>query len=170
MIRDKIFLSLVVIAGVLAMLLTVGIVYAVEASDNVKIVDNPMHTPGRADFNVAFLKNAKSSGDGETKIKVVDDTTVAIGITGLKKVGDSATAILTIRNNSRDIEAKLNTSITNTNTEYFKATLKLSNNIIKAKKGTVTAELTVELIKLPVLNDVQATIEANIVANPIVKK
>ena len=165
--HDKLVLSLVVITVVLAMLLTVGIGYAVEA-DNSLI--NDKSTTREADgFNVAFLDNTQVRGDGETTVKITGDREVAIAITGLNEVGDSATAILTIKNTSRDIAAELSATITNTNTEYFKATVDFSNDVIDAKNGKATVKLTVELIKLPILNDVHATIETNIVATPIMK-
>ena len=163
--QDKLVLSLVVITVVLAMLLTVGIGYAVEA-DNTLINDNPTTSES---FDVAFLDNTQVTGDGETTVKITGDREAAIAITGLNEVGDSATAILTIKNTSRDIAAELSATITNTNTEYFKATVNFSNDVIDAKNGKATVELTVELIKLPILNDVQATIETNIVATPIMK-
>jgi len=167
---DKIVLSLGVITLVLVMVLATGVAYAFETDNIIRINDKPTSSLGVKGFNVAFLNNVKTMGDGKTTVTVTSDTTAVFEITGLSKVGDLATAILTIKNNSRDFFAELNATVTNTNTEYFKATVLLSDDVIEARNGKATVELTVELIKLPILNDVDATIEANIVATPVVEK
>lgn len=167
---DKIVLSLGVITLVLAMLLSTSVAYAFETGNIIKINDKPTSTLGVEGFNVAFLKNTKTIGDGKTTVKITGDTTASVDITGLKNVGDLATAIFTIKNSSRDFAAELNAFVENTNTEYFKATVSLSDKLIESRNGSATVRFTVELIKLPILNDVEATIEVNIVADPVMEK
>ena len=167
---DKIILSLGVITLVLAMLLSTSVAYAFETGNIIKINDKPTSTLGAEGFNVAFLNNVKTIGDGKTTVKITGDTTASVEITGLKNVGDSATAIFTIKNSSRDFAAELKAFVENTNTEYFKATVSILDKLIEARNGMTTVRFTVELIKLPILNDVEASIEANIVANPVVEK
>ena len=134
---DKIVLSLGVITLVLAMLLTTGVAYAFETGNIIKINDKPTSTLGVEGFNVAFLNDVKTTGDGKITVKITGDTTASVDITGLKNVGDSATAIFTIENSSRDFAAELNAFVENSNTEYFRATVLPSEDVIEAKFGAL---------------------------------
>lgn len=164
---EKVILSLVIITAILAMLLSTSIGYAAENNDIIKINDNPMLLSETSNFKIAYVGEPTCTGEGNIEIEFTGDTSANINITGLKNVGDSATGIITIENSSKEIYADAYTKVTNTNSEYFKVTAILSNNIIEPKNGQTTLEITVELIKQP-LTKQTTTSTIKVIANPIV--
>ena len=137
-----------------------------ETDNTLRISENALLAPEQSDFKVAFIGEPTYIGDGDAILKITGDTTATMNITGLKTVGDSVTAIFTIENKSNDIYADIYTEVTNTNTEYFNVTSTLSESRMKPKTGKTILEITVELIKLPIDNDVNAAICTKIFANP----
>lgn len=164
--QERIILLLVAVVIVLSILLITGVGYAVETDNILKISDNALLSPEQSDFKVAFIGEPRYTGKGVATLKLTGPTTATMNITGLEAVGDSVTAIFTIANKSEYIYADIYTKVTNTNTEYFNVTSTLSESTMKPKMGKTTLKITVELIKLPIDNDVKATICTNIFANP----
>lgn len=166
--QEKVFLLLVVVMVVLSMILITGIAYAVETDNVLKISDKEL-TPEQLDLNVVLGEKITYIGDGEAVLDLKGPTTAGMNITGLEKKGDSVTAIFTIENNSKYIDAEVSTRISNTNPEYFDVTSTVLNSKLKAQNGKTTLEIKVELIKTPIYNDVSSEFCINICANPIDK-
>lgn len=162
---ERIILSLVVITALLAMLLTTSFGYAVETNNIIKISDNPVLLSEQSNFKIAFVGKPSYSGEGKTELKINGNSTANINVTGLKKVGDSATAIVTIENKSKELHANVYTKVTNTNTEYFKVTATLADNVLEPKNGQTTLRITVKLIKQPI-EKVKTDISIKVIANP----
>lgn len=164
---NKIFLSLGVITFVLGMFLTTSLGYAYETGAMIEIVDRPAPVLEEGAFDVTFLKDVKTFGDGEISVEITGGTSALFSITGFKNIGDSATAVLTIKNNSRDFAAELEAFVENSNTEYFKTIVSFSDKLIESYNGSAVVKFMVELVKLPVFNDIDASIGINIVAKPV---
>ena len=160
---ERIILSLVVITALLAMLLTTSFGYAVETNNIIKISDNPVLLSEQSNFKIAFVGKPSYSGEGKTELKINGNSTANINVTGLKKVGDSATAIVTIENKSKELHANVYTKVTNT--EYFKVTATLADNVLEPKNGQTTLRITVKLIKQPI-EKVKTDISIKVIANP----
>jgi len=126
-------------------------------------------TPAQSDFDIEFTGNTSYTGEGKCAVSLTGATTATINISELEHVGDSVTAIFTIANKSNDLFAEIDVKVTNTNTEYFNVTSRLSDTILNARTGITTLEITVELIKLPICNNESANIGASILAKPIYK-
>jgi len=165
--QDRTIILLVIILVVLSILLMTGVGYAAETDSMLKISDNPILLPEQTDFKIEFLGDPKYTGNGVAKLKLTSPTTATMDITGLKKTGDSVTAIFTIANKSNNLHADIYAKVTNTNTEYFKVTSILSESTIKPKVGKTTLKITVELIKLPIDREQKSDINVSVSANPI---
>lgn len=162
----KIILLLEVVVVILTILLTTGVGYAIETDNTLNISEKEVFVAKQSDFKVRFTGEPRYTGKGVAKLNLTGETTATMNISGLKSVGDSLTTIWEIENKSRDLYADINTSVRNTNTEYFNVTSKVSNSILNPKNGKTTIEITVELIKLPIEKDEKADICINITAKP----
>ena len=143
--RGLIAVLIVCVAAVL------GIGYA-ALSDTLIINGTSNATPSDANFVVVFDTEAQNTVEHCT-VTEVTETTAKMTVTGadLTKTGDSATATLTIDNNSPELGASLAASVTNTNEEYFTVTYDFAQDSIAAS-GTTTITVTVELVKTPIEN------------------
>ena len=164
--QERIILLLVIVMVVLSILLITGVGYAVETDNTLKISDNALLSPEQTDFKIAFTGEPTYTGKGVATLKLTGPTTATMNITGLDVIGDSVTATFTIANKSNYIYADIDAKVTNTNTEYFNVTSTLSESTLEPITGKATIKITVELIKLPIDNDENATICTNLVANP----
>ena len=164
--QDRILLLSVMVAIVLAILLTMGVGYAAETGE-FKISENPAFASEQSDFRVEFSGEPTYIGNGEATVKLTSPTTMTMNITNLKNVGDYVTVICTIENNSSELYANIKTTVRNTNTEYFNVKAFLSESTIKPKTGKTTLEITVELIKMPFQKEQKTNIRVNILAKPI---
>lgn len=162
--KETIILLLVIVVFILLM---TGVGYAVEVDETLIISDNTRLLSEQADFNIEFTGKPTYTGEGAAILTLTGPTSATLDITELNSVGDSVTAVFTIRNNSNDIYADIYTKTKNTNTEYFKVTSTLSKNRITPKKGTATLQVTVELIKTPLNKEEKTDICANIFASPV---
>ena len=166
--KEKAILLLVIILFMILLILFVtGIGYAVQ-NDN--ILENDYSRPiglGHTDFDVVFSGEPIYKGNGLAELEITSPRTAKFNITELEKVGDFVTVIFTLENKSKKLYADINTKITNTNTEYFDVTSRLSNKEISPENGKTDIEITVELIKLPIDKDETSSIGINISAEPI---
>lgn len=160
--QQKIILLLVILAIALTIILTSSVGYA-RVTEVAK--DDCVLSPEKTNFRVKFYGTPTVRGNGETTLKLTGDTTAVMNINGLKSVGDSVTATFGIINNSKDIEAVLSKSVTNSNEKYFKVTVTLSNDELAPKKGKATLKVKVELIKTPI-NVEKANICVRVMATP----
>lgn len=165
MLKDRIVLLLVMITVVLLIFLMTGIAYAIETDTILKINDSELLISESPEFKVVFTGEPTYSGNGEAEVFLINDTEATMNITGLKNVGDIVTVMFTVSNKNNDIDVELNTRITNTNTEYFKVTSNLSEEILKSRTGATNLSVMVELLKLPVKNSENTNISIDIIAN-----
>ena len=165
--QEKIFLSLVMLALVLSIILATGVGYATETGNTLKISDKPMLIEEQEDFKIEFNKNPTYLGNGSAKVEITGPTKANIDISNLNAVGDYVTVIFVIENKSNSLDADIKTKVTNTNTQFFDVTTSLSESIIKSKTGKTIMRLTVKLIKLPIEKDETSYISIDVIASPI---
>ena len=157
--EEKIILSLVGIIVILAAIFFANIGYAnnnINSEWNNKI--------SSSEFDIAF--NTDSSYLKED-IKITGPRTVSLKHVDLKEAGESKTFLIPIVNKGRDVSAKVNTNVFNTNTEYFNVTCEISKSILKPKLDEAIVKLTVQLKKKPLYSDENTEIKVEIVAEPI---
>ena len=148
------------------MLLMTGVGYAVETDQILKINDKASFSLDQPEFKVTFIEEPTYIGNGVATVKLIGETKATMKITELDSVGDYVTIMFTIGNKSNNIYADIDTSVLNTNLEYFRVTSKLSDTIINPKKGKAVLKITVELIKLPINKEQKTDISISISANP----
>jgi len=168
--ESKAFLLLAVVCAVLI----IGVAYAAITNVNFTLTGNATAAPAQENFVVAFGKVGETGAPtftGSTGVNVdfgtPSDTTATMVVTGLKKVGDTATATFTVLNKSTDLKAKIvlpegRTAMldaTKAASDYITVTVSELVNTVIDKESSTTFTVTVELIKLPVANDVTATID-----------
>lgn len=164
--QDKIILLLVIMFMILLVLFVTGVGYAAE-DNNISTVNNSKSLElCEKEFNVVFSGEPTYKGKGVAELAITGPRTATINITELEKVGDTITAIFTLESKSDYLYADINTEVTNTNTEYFNVTSRLTDNKISPKNGKINIEIDVELIKLPIYEE-KSSISVNIFANPV---
>lgn len=161
----KIILLLEVVVIILTIMLLTGVGYAKEIN-SLQVSENNELRIEKEEFQVKFIGKPRYTGNGVAQLEIIGDKAATMNVSGLKKVGDSVTAIWEIENTSRDLYVDVNTTVTNTNKEYFKIKSKVLNSTLKPKNGKTTIETTVELIKLPIEKEQKADICINIIAKP----
>ena len=161
--QQKIILLLVMVAVVMTMILYSNIGYASVAECK---HDDIISSPDKSMFNVEFYGKPTIYGEGNAQVRFVGNRTAIMNISGLKKVGDSVTARFKMINRSSEFDAELSKSVTNSNREYFKVTVILSDNEIEEKGGQETVSVKVELIKARVNTVEKANIHVKIIATP----
>ncbi len=160
--RKQIQILLFVFIGVI----TLGVGYAAINTINFVISVNSTASTNQSNFSVKFKSATLTSGTGTATI--TNDTTATISVTGLTKVGDTATATYTIKNESLGVGADISLQLSNSNTEYFKVTETINDKQLQVNEQT-TATITVEMIKTPIISDVTTTITGTLHATPIDK-
>lgn len=164
--QDRIILSLVIFVVALVILFATSVGNAVENDKILIINDSKALELCQTDFNVVFSGEPTYKGNGSAELTITGPKTATINITELKKVGDLVTAIFTLENKSCSLYADINVEITNTNTEYFNVTSRLTEEKINPKNGKVKMEIDVQLIKLPIYNEEKSSISINVLAYP----
>ena len=154
--------------GLLALVLVLGVGYAVVSSQNLSISGTA--SVAASTLDVVFTEDITTAGKGTTTATKTSDLAATISVTGLTEVGDVATATYTIKNNEKDLAAEITkASITNNKEAFFKVTTTVDSTATTiAKEGTATVTVTVELIKMPIEeSDSTATISVNLLATPV---
>ena len=157
----------------MALVLFIGVGYAAVSAVNFSITGSVGAASYQADVYFSAVTendNVEKNIDVTAIINNENKATATMGVTGLKAVNDSASAVFTITNN----EASLGTSIdaitigydnAETFTKYFEVTTSLSANSIAAK-GTATLTVTVKMIKVPVALSTPEEFTISFVATP----
>lgn len=158
--EKNIFLFLIATIFILTAMLFTNIGYANENISNYNI--NNLSK----EFNVKFNKNSKYISNN---INIIDDQTATLSNIVLTEVGEKKSFTIPVINTSNDTSTRLNTTIFNSNTEYFKVTCTTSKSILNAKSDEAIITIDVELIKTPIYSSETTEIEININANPIYK-
>ena len=166
--KKKSLLSL----GLLALVLVLGVGYAVVSTQNLEIGGTA--SVAESTLDVSFEGTTSKDGDGTIVAEASKGSLSAdITVTGLTAIGDKASATYTIQNLETDLNAEISlketNGIKNNKSEFFKVTTSVDDattTITKESTGTVTVY--VELIKLPIdEDDSTAEITVNLVATPV---
>lgn len=165
---NKILVGVIVLLAVL--LVAVG--YAAISAVNLNITGDITATPSDENFKVKFTGTPTqvAGSKGTVTPSITGDLAARMDVSGLTAAGDTASATFDIVNDSPDLSALLSVeSETASNTTYFKVTHSFDKTEI-TKKGsandTAKITVTVELIKTPVEDNVSATIDVKIKADP----
>lgn len=154
--QQKVFFLLLVIAVILTMFLTAGIGYAAVTENTLINNNNLISAREKENFKVSYVGIPTYTGDGNIKLEIIDGNSAILNITGLKVVGDTATASINIKNTSYNMKAVLSSIVENSNPEYFNVTATLSKQKLTSKADEATLKISVQLIKLP-LNGIEKT-------------
>lgn len=154
--------------GLLALVLILGVGYAVVSSVNLDI-------SGTAKVKESNLKvsfngvTTVSSADKVTATATDGSLSATIAVTDLT-LNESVTATYTIKNEETDVDASvIKASIENNKPDYFEVTTDVDSTPKTITAGsTTTVTITVKLIKTPVAtDDSTANITVNLTASPV---
>lgn len=151
---------------VMIAVITLGIGYAAISSINLVISGNASGSPSQSSFSVVFKTASVTTGTGTASINQNDATVAYFDVSGLSKVGDTAVATYTIKNESNGVGASITLNVTNTNTEYFQVTEAIVDTELQANEQT-TATITVQMIKTPITDAVSTSITGTLTATPM---
>lgn len=154
--------------GLLALILVLGVGYAVVSSVDLTIGGTA--SVAESTLKVSFKDVASKSGENVTAETTDGSLTATIAVTGLTKIGDTATATYTIQNKETDLSAEvLKKSIENDKEDFFEVTTSVDSAPAKIAAGsTETVTVTVKLIKMPILeSDSTANITIKLNATPV---
>lgn len=158
--EKSIFLFLVATMFLLSTILFTNIGYAKENTVHYKV--NNLYQ----EFNVEFNQKSKNI---DNNINIINSHQATLSNIILTKVGERQTFKLPVINTSRNASAKLEVTVLNSNTEFFKVTCQTSKSILKEKSDEVILEINVELIKTPIHSSESTEISIDITAEPIYK-
>ena len=89
-----------------------------------------------------------------------------IALANLTTVGDTVTFTIPVINESDGIKANLSATVTNNEEEYFTVTAVPAVETLNGGNATTTVTVTVSVIKVPKVNDVNATFTVTLAADP----
>ena len=145
--------------------LLMGIVYAAISNVTFNVSGNVVATGSQSNFKVAIDNMPTISGEGKTKVEILDDTTATIDVSELTKIEDTSIVTFNISNSSADLNAVLTTSVSNSNTEFFTVTETLATNKLGPSEST-TLEIRIKLNKTVISDEEKAKIIVSITVNP----
>ena len=155
--------------GLLALVLVLGVGYAVVQTQNLTIGGTASVTDST--LKVSFEGTTDTSDDTKVIATATKGSLTAdIQVTGLTAIGDTATATYTIQNLEQDLAAAITKEeIENNKGEFFEVTTSVDNSATTiAKNSTGTVTVTVKLIKMPIEStDSTASITVKLLATPV---
>lgn len=167
--NKRVLLLLVLLMIVMAL----GIGYAIS-NKTLLISGTASATASEDNFIVRFKKTGENY-DNPTNLtnataSVTDDINAKIEVTGLTKVGDTATATYEVENVSKGLDANITANAVIADTDYFKVTTTglTSTETKVAQDDSTTITVTVELIKTPT-EDKTADVTVTLTATPVEK-
>ncbi len=89
-----------------------------------------------------------------------------VTVSNMTKVGDTVTLILPVINESDGIKANLAATVGNDSEEYFDVTAEPAVDTLNGNDATTTVTVTVRVIDVPKVNDVNATFTVDLAADP----
>ncbi len=146
--------------------ITLGVGYAAISAINLVISGNALGSPSQSSFSVVFKTASVTTGTGTATIDQNDGTIAYFDVSGISKVGDTAVATYTIKNDSNGVGASISLNVTNSNTEYFQVTETVADTELQANEQT-TATITVQMIKTPIESNVTTSITGTLTATPM---
>ena len=160
--KKKLQIMIFVFIGVI----TLGVGYAAISAINLVISGNATGSPSQSSFSVVFKSASVTTGTGTATIDEHDASIAYFDVSGISKVGDTAVATYTIKNESNGVGASISLNVTNTNTEYFQVTEAVTDTELQAG-DTTTATITVEVIKTPVDSNVTTSVTGTLTSTPM---
>ena len=110
---------------------------------------------------------ASSNTDKAASIAVANDQQSATDtVSNMTAINDTVTLVIPIINESEGIKADLTTNIVNNNEEYFDVDADLATATLNGDDATTTVTVTVKVVKVPKLNDVEGTFTITLTAEP----
>lgn len=167
------FITIALVVAILAL----GIAYAAITTQNLNVTGSVGATTTDANFDVSFVTAditptvAGDNVDDEettiTKTASASGKTGTITIAGLNTAGQEVTTVFSIKNNSTDLNAKLEIPSINgivfDNTDWYEVTAELGSSTL-APGATTTLTVKVKLIKTPATAaDIEAATETFVV-------
>ena len=149
--------------------ITLGIGYAAISSIILTINGTGTASVNSNNFNVHFdttVNPTITANMGSATIDGEDNKVAHIAVTGLTKVGDTATAEYTVINESNGVGTEISLELTNTNTSYFKVTETIVKKQLPAGQST-KVRIIVELLKTPIEDTVSTDITGTLTAEAI---
>ena len=91
-----------------------------------------------------------------------------VAVSNLTTIGDQVTFTIPVINESDGIKAKIVASVTNDNEEYFYVTATpTTETLLNANGATTDVTVTVRVVKVPKVNDVEGTFTVTLRAEPV---
>ena len=96
-----------------------------------------------------------------------DQMSADVTVSNLTTIGDTVTFTIPVINESDGIKANITAAVTNDNEEYFNVTATPTTQVLLDDNGATTnVTVTVEVIKVPKVNDVNGTFKVTLTADP----
>lgn len=123
-------------------------------------------------FTQTFVdsKNVTAASGSSTKSASIvvanDQLSATVDVSNMTTVGDTVTLILPVINESDGIKADLSVSVENEAEEYFNVTAVPGVETLNGSGATTTVTVTVSVINVPKVNDVNGTFTVTLTADP----
>ncbi len=159
--------TLVIIITLLLAILVIAVGFATIATVNLKITGNAAASASQSNFNVKLTGTPTTGGSGTTTAEIANDgKSATMNVSGLTTKDQTATATFTISNESTDLKASVDATISSlTNSEYFEVSKSIASSTIAAS-GTTTITVTVKLLKTPATDQTSGEFTVTISADP----
>ena len=116
---------------------------------------------------VKHITAGSNTTDKSASITLSDDRLSAdVTVSNMTNVGDTVRLTIPVINESDGIKAGLSTEITNNNSEYFNVTAETATNTLNSNGATTTITVTVEVVKVPKLNNAEGSFTVTLKADP----
>ena len=110
---------------------------------------------------------ASGTTNKEASIAVANNQMSAtVSVSNMTTVGDTVTLTLPVINESDGIKANLSATVGNDSEEYFDVTAVPAVETLNGNNATTTLTVTVRVIAVPKVNDVNATFTVDLAADP----
>ena len=117
--------------------------------------------------NAKKVSAASSNTDKEASITIANDgLSATVSVLNMTNVDDTVTLTIPVINESDDIKADLSASVVNNNEEYFNVTAVPTVATLNGSDATTTVTVTVKVIKVPKVDNVNGTFTVTLTADP----
>ena len=117
--------------------------------------------------NAKKVSAASSNTDKEASITIANDgLSATVSVLNMTNVDDTVTLTIPVINESDDIKADLSASVVNNNEEYFNVTAEPAVTTLNGSDATTTVTVTVKVIKVPKVDNVNGTFTVTLTADP----
>lgn len=154
--KSNVFLSITAIIILITLIIFTNIGYA-----DVSLNDSSNNS--YQEYLVTFKQNAESMNN----ITIINPQKVILNNLTFTELGEIQTFIIPVTNTNLDITTKLQTSIYNSNSEFFNVNCQLSKSILTPNSSEAIIEVKVQLIKSPINYEEMAEISIDIISEPI---